>query len=419
MERKIFRIYNSKLLLALFFLVLVEPAYFITIGSIHHIYIVGKILILIFVSAMTILTIEKEKKISKELIWIVCFYGAILFSTVINSGEVQDYIISICSSLAICLIFNLWLKKNPDTLLDSFKILDIYIYINLVTIIMYPHGMYNSGLFNESWFLGFKNPQIRTILPILCIALIRSYRQRSKISLLTKILVVCSAITMILNGSSTGLVGIVFFILLIFLFHKKYKRIPRVFNLFMVTVITIGLFVGIILFRIQEMFSFLIVGILGKDLSFTNRAGIWNTAIQVIKQKILFGYGYLKDSDYAALLNFSAATHPHNYILYIAMSGGVLLVMIWLIGILRTSKKLNNNISSVYGKIILFTLCSFLIMGLTESLVSTELLYPMFILGMKSDIICGLSYQKKGVTLFGKKIIWGKEEARRYAKNEY
>ena len=269
--------------------------------------------------------------------------------------------------------------------------------------------MYNSGLFDQSWFLGFKNPQIRTILPIVCMALIRAYRCRGKITLSAALLVVASAMTMVLNGSSTGLVGIAVFVFLLIMFHRKYKKLPRIFNLLTMTIITGGLFLGIMAFQIQDIFSFLIVGVLGKDLNFTHRTGIWNTAIQLIGEKLLFGYGYLRDSDYASLFNFTVATHPHNYLLYIAMTGGALLIVVWLAGIVKASRTLNENISSIYCKVILFTLCSFLVMGLTESLVSTELLYPMVVLGMKADKISNLPYQDKGVIILGKRIIWGRK----------
>ena len=397
-NEKKFYIYRSRLLLSIFLLILIEPAYFLTIESIHRIYWVGKFLVFIVVCMMIMLTQKKPR----GLVWISTFYGVILFSTIINSGSIQNCIGSICSSLTMCLIFVLWLDKNPDTLLNAFAVLEIYIYINLVTILAYPNGMYNSGLFDQSWFLGFKNPQIRTILPIVCMALIRAYRCRGKITLSAALLVV-------LNGSSTGLVGIAVFVFLLIMFHRKYKKLPRIFNLLTMTMITGGLFLGIMAFQIQDIFSFLIVGVLGKDLNFTHRTGIWNTAIQLIGEKLLFGYGYLGDSDYASLFNFTVATHPHNYLLYISMTGGALLIVVWLAGIVKASRTLNENISSIYCKVILFTLCSFLVMGLTESLVSTELLYPMFVLGMKADKISNLPYQDKGVIILGKRIIWGRK----------
>lgn len=395
-------IFRSKWLLGLFLLVLVEPAYFRTISAAHSFYTVGKYLVLVAVCIL----ILYNRKFSKDLIWVFSFYGSILFSTILGSGLVREYLGSIYSSLAMCLLFVLWLEKNPDTLLDAFSILEIYVYINLATILIYPEGMYNSGMYNESWFLGFKNPQIRTILPIVCVGLIRSYRHKGKISLSALLLVIAASMTMVLNGSSTGLVGIVIFILLLFIFHKKKNKLPRVFNLFTVTVITSGVFAGIIVFRIQEIFAFFIVGVLGKDLDFTNRAGIWNTAIELIKEKFLFGYGFLNEKDYISILNYRAATHPHNYLLYLAMNGGVVLLVIWLIGIIRASDKLDKTMSTVYSKIILFTLCSFLVMGLTESLVSTELLYPMLLLGMKADMISELPYQNEGLTIFGKRIVF-------------
>lgn len=202
MNEKKFYIYRSRLLLSIFLLILIEPAYFLTIESIHRIYWVGKFLVFIVVCMMIMLTQKKPR----GLVWISTFYGVILFSTIINSGSIQNCIGSICSSLTMCLIFVLWLDKNPDTLLNAFAVLEIYIYINLVT-----------------------------------------------------------------------------------------------------------------------------------------------------------------------------------------------------------SRTLNENISSIYCKVILFTLCSFLVMGLTESLVSTELLYPMVVLGMKADKISNLPYQDKGVIILGKRIIWGRK----------
>lgn len=68
------------------------------------------------------------QKKPRGLVWISTFYGVILFSTIINSGSIQNCIGSICSSLTMCLIFVLWLDKNPDTLLNAFAVLEIYIY---------------------------------------------------------------------------------------------------------------------------------------------------------------------------------------------------------------------------------------------------------------------------------------------------
>ena len=123
-NEKKFYIYRSRLLLSIFLLILIEPAYFLTIESIHRIYWVGKFLVFIVVCMMIMLTQKKPR----GLVWISTFYGVILFSTIINSGSIQNCIGSICSSLTMCLIFVLWLDKNPDTLLNAFAVLEIYIY---------------------------------------------------------------------------------------------------------------------------------------------------------------------------------------------------------------------------------------------------------------------------------------------------
>ena len=401
-------IYKNQLLLCVMLAILVEPSYFRTLGTIHSIYTMGKYAVFFFVLCLTVL----RKRISRETAWVFAFYGVIFVSTLFGTGSIRNYIISISGSMAICLIFSLWLDKEPDVLLNAYSILEIYVYINLITILLYPNGMYRVGdvySYSTCWFLGYKNPQVRTILPILCVSLIRSYRNKGKLSINAIILCVASALTMFLNGSSTGLVGIAAFLILLFLFHKKYKALPRAFTLMNMLIGTVTLFIGIVIFRVQELFAFLIVGVLGKDLDFTNRAGIWNAAIEAIGNRWFLGYGHIEEAEYISLLRYHVATHPHNYFLYVCMNGGIILVIVLFYGFFRASRSLNKSIENVYSKIILFTISAFLLMGLTESLVSTVLLYPMLVLAMKAQVFSEMEYENKPLTIFGKKLNWGKK----------
>lgn len=125
MNEKKFYIYRSRLLLSIFLLILIEPAYFLTIESIHRIYWVGKFLVFIVVCMMIMLTQKKPR----GLVWISTFYGVILFSTIINSGSIQNCIGSICSSLTMCLIFVLWLDKKSRYIIKCIcGTRNIYIY---------------------------------------------------------------------------------------------------------------------------------------------------------------------------------------------------------------------------------------------------------------------------------------------------
>ena len=56
-------------------------------------------------------------------------------------------------------------------------------------------------------------------------------------------------------------------------------------------IISIVIFVSIVFLRLQEVFSYLIVNILGKDLTFTGRTVIWDYYINEIKNSWVIGYG--------------------------------------------------------------------------------------------------------------------------------
>lgn len=379
-------IYHNKVVISLLLLLLVEPAYFAQINTIDTIFKIGSLISTIFL----LITLFSQK-ISKTSLWILAFFGTIFFTTILGSSNLLEYMKRYFPLLAACLVFERWIHKSPETLVDAFSILEIWIYVNFITILLFPNGMYQSELYSANWFLGYKNPQIRTILPIICMSLIRSYWKYDKISIRTFLLIIISALSLIMIDSSTSLIGFTIFILLLVIYHKKNKRLPKIFTLKNALLVTIILFLVLVVFQLQEFFSYLIVDILGSDLTFHTRSQLWVMAIDLIKKKWLFGYGYLVARDYQALFgNHLYYTHPHNYFLYIAFTGGIVLLYVLLKAFLKANKALNNSIESIYSKIVLFTLISFLIMGLAEALTDTVLLYPMLILGMEAERLARL-----------------------------
>lgn len=86
-------------------------------------------------------------------------------------------------------------------------------------------------------------------------------------------------------------------------------------------------------------------------------------------------------------MNNDYFAHPHNYLLYIIFTGGLLLFAVIMLGYYWANKSLKKTSMSIYSKVILFTLLSFFLMGLTESLTGTVFIYPMLILAMNVDKI--------------------------------
>ncbi|MCH5296428.1 MAG: O-antigen ligase family protein [Ruminococcus sp.] len=373
-------LYNNKYLVGFMLLVFIMPACFLRIPIALSIYrylgFACMFLLLLFVI--------KGKKISPPFLWIYGFHAVILLATLINRGDLWLFFCDNYASFSLCILFALMLEKNPKILISASKVLDILVYINLLTMLIYPKGMYIVAN-GAHWFLGHKNILSRIMLPIICLALIRAYYCFGKIKLNTIVLLASASLTIILANSTTALIGFAVFALFLFLFHNKTKRLPRFFTLFSALCVTVIIFFALLFFNFQKYFSFLIELILGKDLTLTNRLAVWQMALQKISHKFFEGYGYLSGNQFIEMFGRDTYTHPHNYFLYIFMTGGIVLSVIVFMGYFYANKTLKNSIDTVYSKIIMFTLIAFLIMGLTEALTSTVFLYPLLILAMNAD----------------------------------
>lgn len=372
-------LYNNKYLVGFMLLIFVMPAYFLRIPIALAIYRYLGFACLIILLLFAI----KDRKISASFIWIYGFFGMSLLATLINRGDVWLFICENYASFALCILFALMLDKNPKALLSATKVLDIYVYINLLTMLIFPKGIYI--VTNEPhWFLGYKNILSRIMLPIICLALVRAYYFFGRIKLSTVILIVCAAATIIIAGSVTALIGFAVFALFLILFHRK-TTLPKIFSLFTGLFVTAAAFLVLILFNVQNYFSFIIETVLGRDLTLTNRIAVWQMALNKISHKLIAGYGYLSGNQYVEMFGRDTYTHPHNYYLYILMTGGILLAIILIMGYFYANRVLRRSISAVPSKIIMFTLIAFLIMGIAESLVSTALMYPILVLAMNAD----------------------------------
>lgn len=200
-------------------------------------------------------------------------------------------------------------------------VLETLIYINLVTIILFPEGMYDT-FFTENFFLGYDNVSITFILPALCVSILYSYLKYDKISWRTIALIIGSFATVFLRKIATS--EVMMMILIAYLIVPRIFRNTKIFNIFNYIIINIIAFLAIVIGRVQDYFSFLIVDVLGKSLTFTGRTRIWDRNISYIKQNWL-GYGYEEEA--IRKLKNDGFAHAHNQILEVLYQGGILLLL--------------------------------------------------------------------------------------------
>jgi len=153
-------------------------------------------------------------------------------------------------------------------------------------------------------------------------------------------------------------------LLIIYLVFKKIFDNKHIFNAKNYFIFFLAIFFGIVIFRIQNIFSWLIVDILNKDLTFTHRTTIWDRTIGLIKKHWILGYGKESTQIVAYKLGKLTFTHAHNTLLDVTYKYGIIGLTSFISMIIATVKQLTKqkkiNITKFFSFILL---CSLIMMN--------------------------------------------------------
>ena len=313
-----------------------------------------------------ILTVCKKKYLSKKMQLLFIFGLTIIIPTVIYHGDKSaafNYFISLwCLSYLVDT-----LNKNAKFLGTLLFMFEIFIYINFITMLLYPSGMYSTGtvytgIASQNWFLGFKNILICYFLPAYIVSYLYMNITGKKVR--TIILTVIIFISTLISGSTTTLIGmtILLFFSIFAFFQKKYK----IFNFKNYIIFSVVLFFSIIIFRLQNLFEFLIVGILNKDLSFTNRIELWDITLNAIRNKPIIGHGWETSAVRHLMYNSSTIITAHNQILEYLYLGGITSIISLLVILKVTNRDLKKHYNDKNIQIISLGFFIYQILNLTE-----------------------------------------------------
>lgn len=369
------KISTIKIFIIFTFLILLMPEPLKKQPMFYNLYALFNIVCFVIYMTIFILKKKKEKMELFELIMILYFIYFLILSILKRNSSMYNYLI-IINQLTLCLVvFASGEDKIKEVIQTIVFITTIYIIINAITLYLFPKGIFSSytsyGTEVYSWLLGSKNPCSRYIAIALCIRFCyKNYYYNNKYSFFDFIISLISIISIIKLKSTTGLISIGLMIILI-TFTKKIK-IPKQINYF--TIFLIGGLLSYLLieFNFQNLFKDIIENIFQKDVSLSDRVYIWKQTKNYILQNPLWGYGYETDKimSYKLLGN-----HPHNYYLFILYSTGIIGLCMMTTLFREMSKKCKNTLQTKVGIILFFSL---IIMGLTESLTSTPLMYLSF-----------------------------------------
>lgn len=314
-------------------------------------------------------------RLNRATLFILLYYAVMCLITLCIHQELQNFR-DLIRIITLTMLVDIGYGKSSKRLLYGFLLVfHIISFLNLMSFFMFPNGMYFLDGNRDYWLLGYKNFPIRFLLPGLCISFLYSLKTKNKIlSLGSAMYLIVFSFNIILIESGTANVGFSTFLLLNLLF--SFKRYPKWINITSMACITFVLFLLIYFAKIQYLFEYFIVGILGKSMDFSGRTDVWERTFDIIKNNLLIGVGWL--SDYNDFVR--PHTHAHQYWLQIILSGGLLSLIPHVCIFISASKQLNRTRNNRESKVMLATVTSFLIMGIDESLFGAYMLLPLLVL---------------------------------------
>lgn len=380
MTRKKLIISTEQIKYCLIFFFLIKPDYFSFIGKFTILYNIG-----FLVSLAYVLIKELSKFTIKRTA--VLIYAITLFPLIVSLIEgvelTQSVFIPVLQTIGLVAAMSSVSKNNLSGMLFGLSfILKIYTYINFFSVIFFPNGLYEEEIYSGNyWFLGYKNVMVRFLIPAIVINAIYTVYKKKRYDISLYILTAISVATLWIVDCKTGVIGIGIIIFTMIVFARR--NLPKFFNakngLIAVGVLSVALGTTSLLDDFSEIFSSL-----GETVSVFSRQTVWFRAIQLFLKSPILGYGLRTNDGYRELINLSTGwgyfSHPHNYLLFILIQGGLIEVLLIVIFLTKVSRLCLANRDNYMTKMLLVYYIAFFVMGITESLVGCTLLYPVALL---------------------------------------
>lgn len=292
----------------------------------------------------------------------------LLISTVVNHGDIKSSILLYLVPLVLTgLLFESLLDSPESVICGGMLLGEVLIYANFLAVLLFPNGMYSTYLqegvwyTTKNWLFGNKNLFFPYLLFSCVIAYIYSSHGGKKWREWGVYL--ASLLSVVLAKSSTSILAMILLITLFLILKTKKVQ----FNVYWLIGINIALFFLIVVFRAQNMFSFVIEDVFGKSLTLSGRTRLWDTLWTLIGKNPVFGFGIMKSGVPQKLTGISFGQMAHNLIIDHLYKGGIVYLGLYLVVMILVYRKLRKYQNTNVGQCIIVALFVFQITGLVEA----------------------------------------------------
>lgn len=264
--------------------------------------------------------------------FVIILYMMLLESlSLLNGNDWKNWTYMSLTIFSYLVLFDYYKDKYKVLLLTTLTVLSIGIYCQLVQCVLHPEmWMVEDNKELHGYILGGNYNQMGSRLIIALALSVVSHRYSKWLCINTVILFGVTIGILFMVQSMTSLSCIILFTVLCLIPNRSLQKLS-----------VIGLYIGALLFQCIVCFSgkglenndlatWFIIDVLNKDITFTGRTEMWDSALRVIADSPLWGYGFV-DGDWYLSHMSTLAIGAHNFILNNMIFGGIIAIVLYLI----------------------------------------------------------------------------------------
>lgn len=342
------------------------PPYLLTRGILRNVYyIAGSVISIVFIGWFLFKGRKNAEKHSKIMLSLITlFYVILCISTVKNNGPYTALIAQsvIAIGFSTCVIYYFTPQKRILSLRTLVFWLEICVVINLMTILVFPNGLYQvygytQAYSNPGYFLGHKNNAIEFLIPLIGCSSYLNILKGKTTSYNYKLILIISSTTALLTWSGNEILCIAAVVMCDILLILKGKvgwmKIPV---MYLISLIISALLV------FMDLLSYvagILQSVLNKSGTVFARARFWQRAMVSIIQRPWLGSGV--ETSEVKYLKIGHPNSCHNYFLDYLYYGGILLLAVITGMIVMLSSKLKDANEYVKAKTAIIFLSYFVL----------------------------------------------------------
>lgn len=320
--------FENTIVICLAFLFLLPNDYFET----FHLFLVLRWTIALIFGALELINGSEDGLYKNKLIQIIFIYY--LYKTIIQLFLDYTKTFELFTSegwffFALLAFYGIFSSFNLNYQKILCLLLDVQILSNFASFLFFPNGLWvdniRVGWQRAGYIFGIENQFSYFIIPILLLLLI--YSTKKIFPFFNGICVAIGAITLYIGHSSTGKLAMTVFIIL--MFFGIFKTIKKSLNLKIVLIVYAIIWIAVVILQNISSLTDAIAKIFGKNSTFSERTVLWSEALKQIFRFPIFGQGYVIGGGYITIGTTTYAAH--NCILQLLLTGGIILLGIFVV----------------------------------------------------------------------------------------